>query len=228
MSIAVENITTVETLLFPSEKTKETETADALKCRLRAARIAAEIVLPTVGVDDALIDGMVAHGIAGLLDVPIIDVLLEALNGVGELEAAARSTKEERGRTDHVPLERVDITWTWKPSLDLIVNEKLRITIELEVQLALDIAVLQAEVRDGRLVDLGVGACDVTASLSAQGCELAKRPVFRVDPPMTIQCGAGIPLARRRDEAGRSAAPASGPTWVVVGGRPTVVAPTSA
>jgi hypothetical protein len=222
MTVAAESSVTVETVLFPARNTEDTLTST-----LRALGIVAEMVRLVAGIDAATVDGDVAGGIAGLLDMPISDVLFEAWSSAGELEAAARSTAAEPGRTEHVTLATQQVGLTWKPSVDLIVNGRRCGTIHLEVQLALEITLLRARVRSGRLVDLDWGACDLTASLSAGGHELATRTVH-LDPHATVRLGDGIPLVRRQDADGRSTAPASGPSWVLAGGRPTVVAPASA
>ena len=225
MSIATDSSVTVERVMFPAGESEKSETTeDALTSRLRTRRIAAELVLPGAHIDAET----VAHGIAGLLDVPIIDVLVEWLCTVRELEAAARSTREEPGRTDHVTLRSQQVTWTWKPSLDVLVDERWCAGVELEVGLALDITLVEGEVRGGNLVALDGGPCGVTVSLSVQGQELASGSLRSLVPRVTIPLGDGIPLVRRHHPERRSATQPSGPTWVVARGRPTVVAPASA
>jgi hypothetical protein len=217
-TVAASHPVTVGTVLFGSD---DMETA--LAHGLRSAGILTEMLRLVGGLDAAAAHRDAAHGAAPLLEPDVFGVLVAAWGTEGALRAAARSTAENPGRTEHVKLLTQQITWTWQPSIDLVVDEHWHGTIELELKLIFDIAELDADVRGGRLVALESGDCTLTATLSAEGHELAKRTAH-LDLGVTVPLGAdGIPLVHSPHADGPTPV-TSGPSWIDVAGRPAVVA----
>jgi hypothetical protein len=131
----------------------------------------------------------------GLLALDLGDVLLAAWRKRTALIDAARQTRAVPGSTAAVELAAHRVAQTQHPYIDLLVNGKCIHRFELELSLVFDVQALVAVVRDGNLVELGSGACDVTCSLAVDRYRLAERTA-RLDLPLVVRLGSGIGLVR--------------------------------
>jgi hypothetical protein len=85
------------------------------------------------------------------------------------------------------------ITFTHRPFVELLVNDARVATVRFELGVEFVVKGLVATVRHDHLVALHSGACDVTATLAAEGRQLAKREAH-VELPLVLHLGDGIPL----------------------------------
>jgi hypothetical protein len=139
------------------------------------------------------VDREIANVTNGLLDLDIGDVLVSGWRKYGSLREAARHTLAAPGSEEVVILATHRIVATFRPCVDLLVDGVKVNTFEFELTLVLDLDGLVAVVRDGRLEALRGGDCVLTATLSLEGGQLARRQghidpglVVRLDPPVAL------------------------------------------
>lgn len=177
-------------ILYPDGKAQEQISHRLRKAALLGGIVAAAGLQP----GDVTLYRKAAEAVAGLLDVDVVEVLVDAWRAEGSLLEAARATAAEPGRTDHVRLATQTVSWSRRPSVDLYVDGTLHGSIGVELGLELEIAALEAVVRGGSLVRLESGRSTVTARLAVEGQELARQPV-QLDLAAALPLGSGIPLA---------------------------------
>ncbi len=151
----------------------------------------------------------IAHG---LLDLDLADLLVAGWRKFADLTAAARRTMDAPGSSEVVELATHSITSTHSPNVEVLVNNTRVATVRFELSIKFTVKGLVATIRDGRLVSLHSGGCDVTGTLAAEGQQIATRKA-RFQLPMLLRLGDGIPLLRaagqpRADAAGRARHPA--------------------
>jgi hypothetical protein len=134
----------------------------------------------------------VAHG---LLDLDLGGLMIAAWGKWADLTAAARRTLATPDSSEIVELAVHTITSTHHPSVELLVNDVHLATVRFELAVKFVIKGLVATVQHGRLVALHAGDCDVTATLAAEGRQLAKREAH-LQLPMLVRLGSGLPLMR--------------------------------
>jgi hypothetical protein len=147
--------------------------------------------LPQVTRDAAVREARAA--VTGLLDVSLIGVLISAWRTHHELTSAARRTLAVPGTTELVPLAEHQITSVMHPYVSVFVDGYQVATIHLDLSFLFDVQAVLAGIRDGHLVALHSGHCDVTATLAIENTEVAsKRVGFTL--PGVIPLNPGIRL----------------------------------
>jgi hypothetical protein len=143
-------------------------------------------------------DSQVATVANDLLNLDLGDLLAAGWRRQAALSAAAERTVANPGSSEVVELATHRITSVHRPFVDLLINDVHVATIDFELRVEFAVRALGVTVRNGHVVSLHSGACDVTATLSAQGVRLARRqehfelPVL-VRWPLPIHPGAGDP-----------------------------------
>jgi hypothetical protein len=140
-----------------------------------------------------LVERELAAAVAGLLDVDLGDVLLDGWRAHTKLRAAARVTVDNPGSTELVTLTRHRVSVTHTPHVDLVVDDMTVATVEVTIEMVVDVDGLIATVRAGRLTALHSGQCEVRVTLEYAGRELASG-VAHLDAPTTVSLGEGIDL----------------------------------
>jgi len=131
--------------------------------------------------------------VAGLLDVNVIGVLVSAWRMHHDLTSAARRTLAVPGSAELVPLAEHQITGAMHPYVTVFVDGYQVATIHVDLSLVFDVKALVTGIRDGRLVALHSGHCDVTATLAIEGTDVASRQTsFQL--PDVIPLSPGIRL----------------------------------
>jgi hypothetical protein len=146
---------------------------------------------------------------AGLVDFSLTDLLVAGWRTHEELIAAARRTVAAPASTELVDLAEHRVTSTDRPYVNVFLDGDCVATIHLELSVTFDVSAMLAGVRRGRLVELHSGRCDVTATLSVEGDDVATRR-GHLELPGVITLGDGIPLLTGDDgpdELGHSALP---------------------
>ena len=131
--------------------------------------------LPQVTRDAAVREARAA--VTGLLDVSLIGILVSAWRTHHELTSAARRTLAVPGTSELVPLAEHQITSVMHPYVTVFVDGYQVTTIHLDLSLLFDVQAVLAGIRDGQLVALHSGHCDVTATLAIEKTEVASRRV---------------------------------------------------
>jgi hypothetical protein len=139
--------------------------------------------------------GQIATIAHGMLDLDLGDLVVGAWRKYADLTAAARRTIAAPDSTEVVELATHRITSTHRPFVELLVDDVHVATVRFELCIELVVKGLVGTVRRGYLVDVHCGDCDLTASLAAEGRELARRKA-RLELPLLLPLGGGIPLLR--------------------------------
>ena len=147
--------------------------------------------LPQITRDAAIREARAA--VAGLLDVSLTGVLVSAWRTHHDLTSAARRTLAMPGSTELVRLADHQITSAMHPYVTVLVDGYHVATIQLGLSLLFDIKALLAGIRDGRLVTLHSGHCDVTATLAIAKTDVMSKQT-RLELPGVIPLNPGIRL----------------------------------
>src|SRR6266545_2075759 len=122
----------------------------------------------------------VAHG---LLDLDLGGLVIAGWGKYADLSAAAKRTFATPDSSEVVELATHTITSTHRPFVDLLVNDAHVATVHFELSVKFVVKGLVATVQHGRLVALS-GGCDVAATLTAEGRQLARRAA--PSPPAAV------------------------------------------
>jgi hypothetical protein len=167
----------------------------------------------------------VAHG---LLDLDLGDLVVAGWRKQGQLAAAAERTAANPGSSEVVELASHRISSVHRPFVELLVNQLHVATVNFELDIEFTVRALVATVRNGHVVSLHSGICDVETTLAAEGLQLASRrahfelPLF-IRWPLLLHLGGGadllpygampLPASENADQPfPTSPAPPTGPT----------------
>lgn len=114
----------------------------------------------------------VAHD---LLDLDLGDLVIAGWRKQGELAAAAERTAANPGSSEVVELATHRISSVHRPFVELLINDVQVARVNFELDIAFVVKALVVTVRNGHVVSLHTGACDVTATLAAEGLQLASQ-----------------------------------------------------
>lgn len=129
-----------------------------------------------------------------MLDIDIGDALVHGWSSHRDLRDAARRTLSTPG-SEVVALARHQVTSTYHPNVDLLVDRRLVGSIAFEVRLDFDVTGLAAVLRAGALVALRGGDVVLKAAVLLSGETIAKRQ-GRIDPELTVRLDPPVVLAR--------------------------------
>jgi hypothetical protein len=130
-----------------------------------------------------------------LLDLDLGGLAVAGWRKHAALTAAADRTRIDPGSSEVVDLATHRITSVHRPYVELLLNDVHIATVRFELRVEFHVRALVATVRDGHVAALGLGACDVTASLAAEGVQLVKQQA-RLDMSLLIP----VPLALRHQD----------------------------
>jgi hypothetical protein len=170
----------------------------------RVLRQASDSVRSAVGAE-------VMRSVDGLLDLDLGALLLAGWRKHRALTAAARESRAAPGTAVVRELAVHTVTSTHRPRVDLLVREKRVASVHLELSVRFTVRGLVATVRDGKLVALTGGDTEISADLSVEDRQLASR-TRRVDLPLAVRLGNGIPLGRPSAPSGADAGAGSAPS----------------
>jgi hypothetical protein len=128
-----------------------------------------------------------------LLDIGLDTLILEGWRKFDDLHAAARRTTEASGSSEVLDLASHSISTAHEPRVELQVDGVPLATLSFALSLTFELKAAVATVRDGRLVSLHSGVCDVEGSLEAGGKQLASRS-GHFQLPLLVPLGSGVPL----------------------------------
>jgi hypothetical protein len=136
----------------------------------------------------------VASAAREVLDLDLGELLVAGWRKPGELAAAAERTAADPSSSEVVELAPHRITSVHRPLVELLVDDVLVASLPLELQVELQVRSLVATVRHGDIVGLRSGSCEATATLAAEGRQLA-RSQDRLELPRLISLP--LPLGPR-------------------------------
>jgi len=116
--------------------------------------------------------GVVADG---LLNLDLGDLVMAGWRKQERLAAAAQRTAANPGNSERIQLATHRISSVHRPYVELLLNDTHLTNVNFELDVEFVITALEVTVRDGRLVSLHSGDCDISATLAAEGVQLASR-----------------------------------------------------
>src|SRR5205823_5698061 len=120
--------------------------------------------------------GSQVAGVAdGLLDLDLADLVVAGWRKQHQLAAAAERTAANPGSSEVVELATHRISSAHHPSVELLVNDVHVATVTFDLEVEFVVRALVVTVRDGHVVSLHTGSCDLAATLAAEGVQLAGR-----------------------------------------------------
>jgi hypothetical protein len=136
---------------------------------------------------------VVAHG---LLDLDLGDLVVAGWRKQGQLAAAAERTAANPGSSEVVELATHRVSSAHHPFVELLVNDVHVATVTFDREVEFVVKALVVTVRDGHVVSLHTGSCDVAATLAAEGIQLASRQAHFELPlvvrwPLLLRLGGG-------------------------------------
>jgi hypothetical protein len=142
--------------------------------------------------------GQIATVANELLDRDLGELAVAGWRKHAALTAAADRTRANPGSSEVVDLASHRVTSVHRPYVELLLNDVHIATVRFELRVQFLVRALVATVRDGHVAALGVGACDVTGTLAAEGVQLVKQQA-RLD--MSLLIPVPLPLHRQDGDA---------------------------
>jgi len=130
-------------------------------------------------------DSEVAAVAHGLLDLDLGDLVVAGWRKHAAFTTAVDRTRATPGSSEVVELASHRITSVYQPFVEVLINDVRVATIRFELGIEFLVKALVVTVRDGHLVSLRSGTCDVTGTVSAEGMQLATRQEH-LDLPLLI------------------------------------------
>jgi hypothetical protein len=130
------------------------------------------------------------------LNVDLASVAVAGWKNHKELQVAAQRTRGTSGSAV-VPLGTRDIALTQRPQIELRMGDRTVTAVKFELKVNIKVVGVVGVVRNGALVALEGGHCEITVSFSAGGVRLGHKTAD-FDPHYCIPLGAGIPLSLPR------------------------------
>ncbi|HET8988615.1 MAG TPA: hypothetical protein VFN43_08910 [Humibacillus sp.] len=128
-----------------------------------------------------------------LLDMGLDTIILEGWRKFADLHEAAQRTRAAGGSSEVLDLASHSITSKHEPRVELRLDDIPIATVEFALSLTFVLKAAVATVRDGRLIALHSGVCDVEGKLEVGDKQLAKRS-GHFQLPMMMRLGSGVPL----------------------------------
>jgi hypothetical protein len=129
----------------------------------------------------------------GLLEQDVTDIFGNAWRKHEAIRAAAQATLDEPGSERKVDLATHAIAFAHEPSVELRIGDRKVATVALQIQLDLLVKGLLGVIKNGRLMRLQGGVCDVDGSLTVAGMQVAQRQVT-LQLPLSLRLRTGWPL----------------------------------
>ena len=145
----------------------------------------------------ALLLHELAEDADAFLDVDVVEVLATGWRKMQALTAAARDSLDS-DEVHIVALTSHRVQGRWEPRVEVVLAGRVVTRVPFELEVTFDVDGLSASIADGRLVQVDVVRCDLTATFSAEDCLLAKRRAA-FDPHLAIPLGEGVVLAERTE-----------------------------
>ena len=134
-----------------------------------------------------------AEAVAAVLDIDLGTLALDGWAKYDRLHDAARRSSEPGAEPERVRLVEHQIISTHAPALEIYVNGALLATINLGLEVEINVHGLDAEIRSARLTALRTGDVDVRATLSFEGSAVVERE-RSYDVGALLPLNSGVPL----------------------------------
>ncbi|MER5622656.1 hypothetical protein ABT061_16595 [Streptosporangium sp. NPDC002544] len=185
---------TADLLLFADPRNAAAELSRALDARRTLERAGDGPQRAGSAFRDAL-NGRVADAGGELLrGIELGTVLLGGWLQYRELGLAARRSVEQPGSTEIVRLAGHTITSKHAPYVDVYIEGQYVARVGFGIDLEFGVGLLQASIRNGRLMSLRAGDCTASITWSVEGFPVAQNTA-RLTMPLQLRLGDGILLS---------------------------------
>jgi hypothetical protein len=194
---ALNETATVRDLLFGGVSV---EPADALAESLREHGTVETLVTGFTGLTAAAgraVEGEVATVADDLLAPNLLDLAVAGWNRYEALKDAARRTRDAPTAEEVVALVTHRIESNHRPSVELFIDGKSVGAIELELDVAFEMAGVVAVVRQARLMAIRSGNCTITGTLAIAQARVAEQR-RQFDLPGAVRLRHGVALLPAR------------------------------
>ena len=116
--------------------------------------------------------GVVADG---LLNLDLGDLVIAGWRKHERLATAAQHTAANPGSSERIQLATHRISSVHRPSVELLLNDTHLTNVNFELDIEFVITTLEVTVRQGQVVSLHSGNCDISATLTAEGVQLVSQ-----------------------------------------------------
>ncbi|MFC4586775.1 hypothetical protein [Sphaerisporangium corydalis] len=196
MTVHIEtNPSTADLLLFANPQNAAAELSRALEARRMLELVEDGARRADSAFHEALNGHVAKAGGEPLSGLDLGAVLLGGWQRYRDLRIAARTTLERPGTTETVSLAEHTITSRHAPYVDVYVDGRRVTRVEFGIDLSFSLSLMEATVRDGRLMTLGVGGCVASITWSVRGFTVARNE-RQLGLPRQVGLGRGIPLHR--------------------------------
>lgn len=140
-----------------------------------------------------LVRGKIADALEEKLGTGLLSWMAHGWSAARELRALKATGKP--GERLFLKLGKHKLTGNLKPVVEIGVGGAKLATIELDMPLTAAINATSLVVRDGRIIGLGGGTCDVTAKIKYQGADLSgELPLKTINLPGSFPFEPGIAI----------------------------------
>ena len=146
-----------------------------------------------------IVDREIATAAEGLLDLDLGHALVSGWRKHRNLTAAAKRTRATPGSEEVVVLATHQISSTYRPYVELFVDDVGVGKFGFELTVAFEVDGLIAVVKLGNLVALRGGECRITVTLSVEGEQLAHRQ-GHLDPALLVRLNPPVALLGRSEQ----------------------------
>ena len=124
--------------------------------------------------------------ICDLLEIKVDDVLLTAWKKASELRTVIEKSKQTPEETTYVELAQHTINSEHKPSIDVMLKGAKLKTIALLVQLGFNLKGFVLKIKNGRIIELQAGQCEVKGTIKFSGLTIAEKKLQPIKLPFSI------------------------------------------
>jgi hypothetical protein len=124
--------------------------------------------------------------ICDLLEIKVDDVLLTAWKKASELWTVIEKSKQTPEETTYVELAQHTINSEHKPSIDVMLKGAKLKTIALLVQLGFNLKGFVLKVKNGGIIELQAGQCEVKGTIKFSGLTIAEKKLAPLKLPFSI------------------------------------------
>lgn len=138
--------------------------------------------------------GRVVEAAASRLDTPLADLLTTAWARYPEIQELSDAVRHPSDQETLAELAQHKFGWSYKPEIEVVINESTSIPIPLGVQVGVTVLGGVLVVQGGRFRELRAGRLSVGVSMAVAEKEVAKR-AKDVDLPAVLRFGeAGVAI----------------------------------
>jgi hypothetical protein len=139
--------------------------------------------------------GEIMKKVEDLLDPDIPGILAAAWNKYRLLRKYLDRDTYPPHKTVLVSLAEHTVTSEHRPSIEIMINDRLVGKVDFQVTVSLVFEGLTLKIRDGRIMEIRTGSCTGKGSISCENCMLIERETAPFPLPGEVKLGNGVPIA---------------------------------